>query len=259
MKELYRKLKNRLINDKSLLLILLIYSLFCLTSGIYFIVVSHIRNMLMSFLFLLFVPLLFIVEKLFKLKIVPLFALLIYFIAAGSILGTCFEFYTIFPYFDIILHGISGFIFGCLGFSLMELLVGKANNAKRFLACLLFGVAFSLAIAVLWEIFEYCATLIGIDMMEDTIINSFDSYLLAGNHSEVVTIDGITKTIIYYKNGQTLEINGYLDIGLLDTLHDMIICVIGSIVFTFIVSISYKKYPKINEALIPNLSVQNSN
>jgi hypothetical protein len=198
----------------------------------------------------------FIVERMIKWKFPALFVLMCLSIAAGQMLGTCYEFYVLIPFFDIILHGISGFVFACLGFSLLEVFIGKATSKRKFWACVYSGVCFTLAIGLLWELFEYSATFLGVDMLEDSYIFHIDSYLLAGNHSEVVEIDGITKTIIYYGDGQTMTIDGYLDIGLLDTMHDMGICLIGSMVFVITACIGYFKFPKINELLIPDLGTE---
>ena len=94
---------------------------------------------------------------------------------------------------------------------------------------------FSLAVAVLWEMFEYAAyAFAGIDMQEDMIVDGFSSYLLSGSHNQTVTIDGITQTIIHYGDGQTYVIEGYLDIGMYDTLNDMLVCTIGCFLFALL-------------------------
>lgn len=242
------------IKDKKFVTILAVYILFCLISAVYWCIDFQIRNLLMSIIFIGFAPLFFIAERLIKFRCGELFTIGVLGIAAGAILGTCFNLYTAIPFFDTILHGLSGILFGCLGFTLTEKFFGKANDTQKFFGCLVFAVCFSLAIAVVWEIFEYsCTQLFGMDMMEDSYVTNINSYLLAGSHTETVEIDGIVKTIIYYENGQSYTINGYLDLGLIDTLTDMIVCTVGAIIFMFISLISFLKFPKVNEMLIPQI------
>lgn len=239
--------------QKITVIIILTYLLLCLFSSIIMFCSNNIRNGFLAILFMSLVLLLILFSRILKIELPPLFISLILLFFFGGLAGTIYEMYYIIPFFDNILHGLSGFLFACLGYALMKHFVGEAKNCKNFVGCLLFGVCFSLAIAVFWEIYEYIATFFGFDMLEDTIITDFNSYLLAGSHSEIVSINEITKTIIYYAYGKSLIIDGYLDIGLLDTLHDMIICVIGTICFSFISVISYLKIPKINELLIPKV------
>lgn len=229
-----------------------VYLLFCLVSSVFWCVDFQARNLLMSLAFALFVPLIFVAEYTVNIRLGDLFVASVLALAAGSILGSCFNVYTTVPFFDTVLHGMSGIIFAALGFALAEKFFGKADGKRKFYGCLTFAFCFSLAIAVLWEIFEYgCTAAFGFDMMEDTIVTRINSYLLSGNHTETVELDGIIKTVIYYGEGKTYTIDGYLDIGLIDTLTDMIICTVGTSVFAVLSAVSRIKCPKINELLIP--------
>lgn len=247
-------LKTRIKTDIFSFVVILLYAALCVFSMIYSFSFVKIRNGLLCLLFLSFAFLIYPVEYWLKIKIVPICLVSILFIAYGSVLGTCHEFYSRFPVFDLILHALSGLVFACCGFTLIQLLIGKPTTTKKFFACMLFGFMFTLAIAVVWELFEFSIyTIMGFDMMEDSVIDGFASYLLAGNHNEIVKVDGITQTIIYYGNQQSITINGYLDIGLLDTITDMFICFAGSVVFVIVSTISYFKCKKINDLLCPQL------
>ena len=106
-------------------------------------------------------------------------------IACPLLLRTMF---TIIPFFDALLHCITGFVFACIGFAVPKLFVGEPQSGRMLAVCLLFGFFFSLAIAVLWELFEFAGTsLLGFDMQEDTVVDGFGSYLLSGTHSELGT------------------------------------------------------------------------
>ena len=90
-----------------------------------------------------------------------------------------------------------------------------------------------MTIGVIWEFFECLMDLLfGLDMQKDTIIHTINSITLdptGGNHP--YTIHDITSTVV---NGQDLGINGYLDIGLLDTMEDLLVNFIGALVFSVI-------------------------
>ena len=246
-------IKDR-ISDKAVLIVFITYVVLCLASAVYWCVNFDARSLAMSLLYVLLVPIIFLAEYMLKIKLGALYAAALMALALGGILGTCYDLYTTIPFFDLLLHGASGIIFGGLGFVIAERLFGLPNSNRAFVGCLIFAICFSLAIAVVWEIFEYgCTTLLGLDMMEDTYVNSISSYVLAGTHAQTVELNGITKTIIHYGNGQTFTINGYLDLGLLDTLEDMIICTIGTAVFAVIVALSRSKFPKINKMLLPHV------
>ncbi len=245
-------LKNRLKN-KSFTIVNCVYICLLLLSSVYWIINFNIINLLMSFLYIFFVPLLYVVERLLKIRFGSLFTALLYVIPIGSILGSCYNFYALIPFLDLILHGLSGVIFASLGFCFFQLFL-KVENNKSFFGCLLFAFFFSLAVAVLWEFFEYTVTMLtNFDMLADTYVYNINSYVLSGTHGNAVNLDNVTKTVVYYGNGKTLTINGYLDIGLIDTLGDMIICSIGATLFSLIAVISHYKIPSINDALIPKI------
>ena len=230
-------------------LIILTYTVFCLSSAIIMFVSNEVKHGLMALLFILLSVAVIIGEKVLKLEFPILFIILVLLLCAGGLSGTIYELYVLIPYFDNILHGLSGFIFACLGFVLMKHFTSEDN--KSFYACLMFAVSFSLAIAVIWELFEYSTAPFGFDMLEDTIVNDIGSFLLSGGHKEVVNINGITQTIIYYGDGNTYVIDGYLDIGIIDTITDMFICLVGALVFEITLIISNIKLQTLNELLVP--------
>ena len=239
MTKLFGYIKERF-KIKAFTAVFAVYILACLGSAIYFCVKFQFRNLLLSLLYALIAFSVPVAEYFIKFKCGSLFVGAVLFLALGGLSGSCFNLYTIFSFFDTILHGLSGVLFACVGFALSVRFFGNSGGIKKFFGHIVFALCFSLAIAVLWEIFEYvCTLLVGADMMEDTFVNKINSYLLAGSHSETVTIDGITKTVIYYGNGKTYTINGYLDLGLIDTLSDMIICTVGAIIFVFVAVLSH--------------------
>ena len=98
-----------------------------------------------------------------------------------------------------------------------------------FLALLAF--CFSMTIGVLWEFFEFFMdTFLHTDMQKDTIIHTIHSVTLDPTRSnQVVTIHNIQDVAV---NGSSLGLPGYLDIGLIDTMKDLMVNFLGALVFS---------------------------
>ena len=90
-----------------------------------------------------------------------------------------------------------------------------------------------MTIGVFWEFFEFAADRILLwDMQKDTVITQFSSAMLDPTNSNVpVRLSGITDVAV---NGTSLGLNGYLDIGLYDTMEDLFVNMIGALVFSVI-------------------------
>ena len=155
------------------------------------------------------------------------------FIFAAEILGEISAFYIKFPYWDTILHTLNGFLCAALGFSLVDIM----NNDRRlkfelsplFMAITAF--CFSMTIGVLWEFFEFgMDTIFHLDMQKDTVLAAISStYLDPAKMNQCVYLGDIHDTAV---NGSSLGIGGYLDIGLFDTMYDLIVNFAGATVFS---------------------------
>ena len=157
------------------------------------------------------------------------------FIFAAEILGEISEFYLVFPFWDTVLHTINGFLAAAIGFSMVGLLNRSEkivfNLSPLFMAIVAF--CFSMTIGVVWEFFEFVMDqIIGYDMQKDTVIHVIRSVTLdPAGHNVPYVIDNITETAV---NGQELGLGGYLDIGLIDTMQDLIVNFIGAFIFSVI-------------------------
>lgn len=225
-------------NKRSSLVIYLILRFLVIICMILQILRGDLNNALLCLLslILLFAPL-FIQDK-FEITLPNDLEIAIYlFIFSAEILGEIDNFFGIIPYWDIILHTINGFLATAVGFSLVDLLNknSKNMNLSPFYLCLV-AFCFSMTIGVLWEFFEYgCDKFLNVDMQKDTVIQKISSVALnPDGENKAVVIDDIGKTIIYNNNGDVLQIidNGYLDIGLNDTIEDLFVNFIGAIVFS---------------------------
>ena len=188
-------------------------------------------------LVLFLIPL--IIDKRLKIDLpTPLEITILLFIFAAEILGEIRNFYSIFPHWDLILHTINGFLCAAIGFSLIDIL-NKSEKLHITLTPIFVAITafcFSMTIGVLWEFFEYTGDkLLNFDMQKDKVVNEISSVEFNPHkENDAITIENIDKTIIYYDD-QTLTIeNGYLDIGLNDTMEDLFVNFAGAFCFSII-------------------------
>ena len=159
--------------------------------------------------------------------------LILIFIFSAEILGEIREYYIMIPMWDTILHTINGFLAAAIGFSMVDLL--NRSDRMTFQLSPLFtaivAFCFSMTIGVVWEFFEFGMDMIfGLDMQKDTVIQAIRSVTLNPDGRNIVTvIDPIRSVVV---NGKDLGIGGYLDIGLIDTMKDLIVNFIGAVVFS---------------------------
>jgi hypothetical protein len=194
-------------------------------------------------LLLLFVP--SIIQVQFKIELPPTLEIIIlFFIYAAEILGTLNSFYTIIPYWDTMLHTINGFLAAAIGFSLIWLLNDneKQNVELSPLYLCIVAFCFSMTIGVIWEFLEFgMDALFGLDYQRDTVVQVINSRLLDPLvFGAQKSITGIQEVTI---NSLPLGLNGYLDIGLIDTMKDMFVNFIGAFVFS-IFGYFYARYYK---------------
>ena len=156
--------------------------------------------------------------------------IMISFVFAANILGEISAFYEKLPMLDTALHTVNGFICAGVGFGLIDILNRSSRVRFRLspLFVVLFSFCFSMTAGTVWEFFEFgMDCLFGKDMQKDTLVSSISTHLLSGGGS-VVTISDIRDTAV---NGQSLGVNGYLDIGLYDTMKDLAVNFAGAAVF----------------------------
>lgn len=177
----------------------------------------------------------FVLEEKFKIEIPSTLEIVIFlFIFSAQILGEINSFYTLIPYWDTVLHTINGFIMGAVGFSMIELLneSDKVSFKLSPIFIALTAFCFSMTIGVFWEFFEFgMDQFFGMDMQKDTIVSQINSVTFDPDHlNNVHTVD-IDSVVI---NGETWEYGGYIDIGLIDTMKDLIVNFIGAFCFSLL-------------------------
>lgn len=161
------------------------------------------------------------------------------FIFAAEILGEIREFYVLVPHWDTVLHTINGFLFAAIGFCIVNLL-NENKRVSMTLSPFYMAVAafcFSMTIGVLWEFFEWSMDcLFDLDMQKDTVMSAISSVTIhPDGRNEAVALQQISNVIVVFQDGtqKSLNVGGYLDIGLQDTMKDLLVNLIGAVVFSF--------------------------
>lgn len=166
------------------------------------------------------------IERIFACRVTLPVYLYSLFYAIGPMLGQCHNLYYTVTWRDKLLHISGGVLFAFFGLFLFERFIGKDNRKRRMAA--IFGLCFSMAISVMWEFCEFGAdTFLGMDMQDDTVITHINSYLLDEGVGVAGSIENIEKVVV---NGEVLPVKGYIDIGLIDTMLDMLLETLGAVV-----------------------------
>lgn len=184
-----------------------------------------------------------LIDRKLKIKIpVLLESIVLIFIFCAEILGEIGSFYTFIPWWDTLLHTVNGFLMAAIGFTMIDLL----NNSPRFhfnlspIFVAFVAFCFSMTVGVFWEFFEFSMDQIfHTDMQKDYYVEEFSSVKLHPQGiNDPIKIENIQETTVSYtENGEEKERvlgKGYLDIGIIDTMKDLIVNCIGAIVFSVI-------------------------
>lgn len=193
----------------------------------------------------------FIVEKHFKVDLPDTLEIIIFlFIFSAEILGEINNFYGNIPHWDTILHTINGFLCASVGFSLVYLLNQNSNSISLSpFFTVLTSFCFSMTIGVAWEIFEYTSDIVlGLDMQKDTYIETINTVKTDTTKSnKIIKYKDIEYTILYDEKGNEIsKVNNYIDIGLHDTMKDLIVNFVGALIFSIFGYLYITKQDKYN-------------
>lgn len=162
--------------------------------------------------------------------------LVLMFIFSAEILGEINCYYEKIPHWDTVLHTVNGFMFAAFGFALLDIINqnGKIKFKLSPIYLALTAFCFSMTIGVFWEFFEYYTDLfLGTDMQKDTYVNYINSVVLDPEHmNRVISLPDISEVIIRYDGGKEIVLDAYLDVGIADTINDLLVNFIGAAVFS---------------------------
>ena len=220
--------------------------LFAVFSIVYFAILNQWDDMALSAGTILYSLVPFACERWFRFRIPAVMHVFVIIYAICPLLGSAYHLYLIFSWWDDMLHGFAGLLFAMLG-AYFPYVLNKKNVSVAL--CALMAFAFSVAIAALWEFFEFgLDSIFGTDMQKDTWVYSvrpsdllgkilgFPESVIGSSHAVTTTITNADGTVVLVRQG-------FLDIGLLDSMHDMLIETLGALIYTtFYIVFKGKKF-----------------
>ena len=240
----WQKIREEIKNKKTIFAVYSILRIFVLITLVLQFLKGNYENVFLCLLTLLLLIVPTFIQMEFKIELpTTLEVIILFFIFAAEILGEIQSFYLLFPMWDTILHTLNGFLAAAIGFSLINLL--NDDSRLQFYLSPLFicivAFCFSMTIGVLWEFFEFgLDRYLGKDCQKDTVIHEIVSVDLDPTKSNTpIKIDNIHE--VYINGEEPLELGGYLDIGLIDTMKDLMVNFIGAAVFS-VLGFFYLKY-----------------
>ena len=258
-----RRLHNRIKENKGTFILYTILRLMVLVALIRSILIHNYEGAAVCLLTLVLFILPSFLEGSLQVEIPGLFQGIIYcFIFAAMILGELHNYYTKIPIWDTALHTLNGFLFAAVGFVTIDLLNRNSKNVHLSpLYLTMVAFCFSMTIGVLWEFIECAGDLFfGQDMQKDFIVQVFQSCKLdPTNNQQAIKVADIIKTQIFTASGQVFEVEGgYLDIGILDTMKDLLVNLIGAVVFCIFgfVYLHFGPKKKLAASVVEGLRIQ---
>ena len=217
---------------------------------------GNYHNMFLGVLTLI----LFMIPKVIEKKLgvsIPagLEAIILIFIFSAEILGEINAFYVKIPIWDTMLHTTNGFLMAAIGFAMIDIFNRSEKFSIKMSPYFVAFVAFcfSMTVGVLWEFFEFSMDwFFHTDMQKDWILPAISSVKLNPSGENVPVKMAIDSVVI---NGQEWNLGGYLDVGIVDTMKDLMVNFVGAVVFS-IVGVLYLKQRgkgKLAASLIPQV------
>ena len=236
-----RFVRKHLQNKKTVLSVYLILRLLVLITMVLQFLGGHFQNVFVCILTLVLLMLPSLIERKIRVELPDALQIIIMlFVFAAEILGEIQEFYVLVPHWDTVLHTINGFLFAAIGFSIVNIL-NENKRVSMTLSPAYMAVAafcFSMTIGVLWEFFEWGMDCVfATDMQKDVVLQRISSVALHPDGRNIpVVFEDISDMALIFADGtqQTLHLGGYLDMGLQDTMKDLLVNLIGAIVFSVI-------------------------
>ena len=205
------------------------------------------------------------VDRRLNIKLPSLLEIIILLFAfSAEILGEIQNFYGTFKSWDTMLHTMNGFMMAAIGFALIDIL----NNDPRFhftaspIFVAFVAFCFSMTVGVLWEFFEFSMDyFLKTDMQKDfiyTTIATVNSSVNPSGENSAVIINDVKTTLSGVVNGIPAEYtyNGYIDIGIKDTMKDLMVNCLGAIVFSILGVFYIKGRSRLAEKFMPTLKTE---
>jgi|FLOH01.1.fsa_nt_gi hypothetical protein len=149
-----------------------------------------------------------LIEKKFNIIFPPEFELSIaVFLYASFILGEIRGFYGFFPWWDVLLHGISGILFGLIGFTIVYSLYYTHKVVFAPIFAVIFSFTFALAMGALWEIFEFAVDqLFSTNMQTSGLVDTMWDLIIDSIGALIISISGY----FYLKGGDSFLMDRFV-------------------------------------------------
>ena len=169
------------------------------------------------------------------------FKIILFLVSLFLLIFITYEFNTLYdkvPLWDTIMHALTGFF--------MVILVIIVYKYKKIVlpkfAIILLAFCFSLTVGTVFEIYEYSMDkIMKYDMQKDMFVYDIYTTKYDKEEKELLKLEDISKTVIYYNKDKEFIMDGYLDIGMNDTMKDLIVNLFGSIIGCVYFSLIYNK------------------
>lgn len=243
-RQVRRELVDEIKKNKNVFAVYVILRVLVIAVAVMSFISGNMENFFICILSLVLFLLPAFVERKLKINLPDALEIIVLlFIFAAEILGEISSFYVRVPHWDTMLHTINGFLFAAIGFAMVDVLNRssrvKFNLSPFYLAIMAF--CFSMTVGVVWEFFEFgMDTLLDFDMQKDTVVSfissvTFDSSLT----NQTVMFNDIVDTVIVTADGTKYAfsdygVNGYVDLGIMDTMKDLFVNFIGAVVFSVV-------------------------
>lgn len=170
---------------------------------------------------------------------------LMVFTVMAIVVGTVLDFYYITNWLDLVVHAASGFLAAAIGFQLYGMMNRHDLQTPNVAFRCAVAVSVSLAVAVLWEFWEFLVfSLFDMDMQHDTVLNKLcTSYFT--NKDGVSDVFQHVTSMTLVADGKSYYIDGYLDMGFIDTITDMLACFGGTVVFIVGVLVDRERFVRL--------------
>ncbi len=214
--------------------------IFALYTIVMLFVTQQYSRLLLAFATIVLILLPEAIEKVLRCHMHPALYVFGLLYAIGPMLGQCHNLYYTTFWWDKLLHISGGIMFAILGLYLCKIM---NRGQSSILLCAAFAFCFSIAISAVWEFVEFGSDrLLHTDMQDDRVITSIYSYILGDSLGTAGSIDQISTVIV---DGTPLPVTGYIDIGLLDTMADMILETLGAAVICIVYLLDRDRHPLI--------------
>ncbi len=129
------------------------------------------------------------------------------FLFFSLLLGDFMDFYTRFWWWDKVLHTLSGFLIGLLGFFIIYSLRFTQKIKMSPSMTILFSFTFSMGIAAIWEIVEFLIDIFfGTNMQRSGLVDTMLDMIVAGIGAIIISILGF----IYLRYGKGMLIKNLI-------------------------------------------------